>query len=577
MNSPNHNVKKHRVRFLPVLLVAGSIILSSCNDKKTVANNPMDMTITEIAKNNSDFSILAGLLQDAGLADMFDGSTEYTVFAPTNEAFNKLPQGTLTSLTNDQVVKILSYHAIGGKVLSSQLQTSQDVKTLEGGDLYITKQGGTVSINGNVTVSQADIAAKNGVIHAVNEVILPQNIRAANIVDLASSNADFNTLVQALKDAGLASTLSYTGPYTVFAPTDDAFGKLPSGTLSSLTNEQLQEILKYHVVAGTANASSLSDGQELTTLNGDKLYVSIDNSEVRINGTLVTSADLDVSNGVIHVLDNVLLPDAFSNVVNNLQKRPDFSTLVSAVVSADLASALSGDGPFTVFAPSNAAFDKLPAGTLSSLTSEQLADILKYHVINADVKSMDLSSEQEATTLNGDHVFIVKDSQGNVTINGTAIVTQADLISSNGVIHSIDNVLLPDKFTDLTSVAAKRYHLSQLVNLLQQANLISALQAQGPFTIFAPSNAAFDKLPEGTLDNLTAQQVQDILKYHVVSGKILSSNLQASQTVSTLQGNSITVTLDNGMVMINGNAAVTTADLIGTNGVIHIIDGVLVP
>ena len=537
----------------------------------------MDMTITEIVKGNSDYSTFYDLLNQAGLKDMFDGSTAYTVFVPTNEAFDKLPAGTLNSLSNDQVKQILEYHTIEGTIPSSQLQASQDVKSVEGNELYITKENGTVTINGNVTVSNPDILAKNGVIHAVDNVILPPGIRPENIVDKASADNNFSTLVQAIKDAGLADALSYTGPYTVFAPTNDAFGKLPSGTLASLSTDQLQQILKYHVVQGKVNSTDLTDGETLTTLEGEKLYVSINNGTVSINGAKVTTADLDVSNGVIHVIDNVLLPDAFQNVVQNLQKRPDFSTLVGAVSDAGLASALSGDGPFTVFAPTNEAFGKLPAGTLSSLTKDQLTDILKYHVINADIKAMDLSSEQEATTLNGQKVFITKDGQGNVTVNGSAMVTQADLVSSNGVIHAVDNVLLPDGFNDVTGIIAKRYQLSKLDSLLNEAGLISALQAQGPFTIFAPSNMAFDNLPAGTLDNLSASQLQDILKYHVVQGKILSSDLQPTQTVQTLNGQSITVTVDNGKVMVNGNATVTTADLTGTNGVIHIIDGVLTP
>jgi transforming growth factor-beta-induced protein len=508
---------------------------------------------------------------------MYNGQTLYTVFVPTNEAFDKLPSGTLNSLTKDQIIKILQYHTITGKIVSSQLQASQDVKSVEGDDLYITKQGGTVTVNGGSTVTNPDMLAKNGVIHVVDNVILPPGIRPDNIVDKAASDNNFSTLVQAVKDAGLADVLSYTGPYTVFAPTNDAFNKLPSGTLASLSTDQLQQILKYHVVAGKVTASDLTDGETLTTLEGEKLYVSIKNGTVSINGATVTTADLDVSNGVIHVIDNVLLPDAFQNIVQNLQKRPDFSTLVDAVSNAGLASALSGNGPFTVFAPTNEAFGKLPTGTLSSLTTDQLTDILKYHVINADIKAMDLSSEQEATTLNGQKVFITKDAQGNVTVNGNAMVTQADLVSSNGVIHAVDHVLFPDSFNDVTGIIAKRYQLSKLDSLLNEAGLISALQAQGPFTIFAPDNMAFDNLPAGTLDNLTTAQLQDILKYHVVSGKILSSDLQPSQTVTTLNGQTITITVSNGVVKVNGNATVKTADLTGTNGVIHIIDGVLTP
>lgn len=564
---------------LLLLMLVTPFVISGCKDNNDNGTGPdTGATIAATARNSSDFATLYSLLERAGLTVALDGTDNYTVFAPTEDAFAALPSGTLDNLTDAQVEQILKYHVIEGEVTSSDLSASQSAASLLGDNLYIEKDGGNVTVNGTAQVTNADVMATNGVIHAVNQVLLPRGIREANIVDVAATNGSFNTLTQAVADAGLEGVLSYKGPFTVFAPSDDAFNKLPSGTLAGLSPEQLASILTYHVVAGEANAADLSDGDVLETLQGEKLYVSIDNGNVMINGqTMVTQADVSASNGVIHVLDNVLMPDAFGTVVADLQKRPGFSTLVGAVVQANLADALSGDGPFTVFAPDNAAFEKLPSGTLSSLTTSQLSEILQYHVINADIRSMDLGSEQEAETLTGEKVFVTKDEEGNVYVNGTAMVTQADLVASNGVIHAVDNVLLPNKFLDVAGIVSKRYDLGTLTGALQSADLVTTLQGDGPFTVFAPTNAAFDALPAGTLDGLTTQELTDILTYHVLPAKYLSTDLGASQTVATVNGNDVTITVENGTVSINGSATVQIADLEGTNGVVHIIDAVLIP
>jgi transforming growth factor-beta-induced protein len=271
---------------------------------------------------------------------------------------------------------------------------------------------------------------------------------AKSIVDIASSNSQFSTLVAALNKANLASTLQGGGPFTVFAPTNDAFADLLAdlgvSSLDDLSAEALTPILLYHVVSGKVLSTDLSNGYVGTLSSGPgqtKISLQVQTDGVVLNGSSeVTSADIMASNGVIHVINKVLLPPT---VVDLAVNNPDFSILVQAVVKADLAGTLSGTGPFTVFAPTNAAFEALFAqlgvSGIADLSKEQLVPILLYHVVSGNVLSGQLSTGDVAT-LNGDIAVNVGSS---VTINGSASVVLANVQGSNGVVHVIDKVLLP--------------------------------------------------------------------------------------------------------------------------------------
>ena len=271
-----------------------------------------------------------------------------------------------------------------------------------------------------------------------------------DIVDTAVSNPEFTSLVAALQKANLAGALKGDGPFTVFAPTNDAFTQLFSdlgvSSLDDLSAEALTPILLYHVVNAKVMSSDLANGYVATLSNGpgdNSVNLLIDADNVKLNGDVsVTTADIETSNGVIHVIDRVLLPPT---VVDIAIDNSNFSTLVAAVVKAELAETLSGTGPFTVFAPTNAAFDALFTALevtgIEDLTKEQLIPILQYHVVAGNVRSTDLSSGSVAT-LNGD---IMINLGMSVSINTDVNVIATDVQGSNGVVHVIDKVLVPQK------------------------------------------------------------------------------------------------------------------------------------
>jgi transforming growth factor-beta-induced protein len=278
----------------------------------------------------------------------------------------------------------------------------------------------------------------------------------ADIVDTAVADGRFTTLAAALEAAGLVETLKGEGPFTVFAPTDDAFAALPAGTLDELlkpeNKQQLTDILTYHVVSGKVMAADVSGLTSATTVLGKDVAIKVDMGNVYINDAKVIITDIETSNGVIHVIDAVILPPsdeaaAESNTIVDVAVADGrFTTLVAAVEAAGLVETLSGEGPFTVFAPTDDAFAALPAGTLDSLllpeNKQQLTDILTYHVVSGKVMAADVVTLTSAPTVLGKDITItVKD--GKVYLNDTVQVIITDVEASNGVIHVIDAVLLP--------------------------------------------------------------------------------------------------------------------------------------
>jgi len=282
--------------------------------------------------------------------------------------------------------------------------------------------------------------------------------RRADIVDTAVAAGSFETLVAAVKAAGLVDTLKGRGPFTVFAPTDEAFAKLPRKTLESLLDpankDALTAILTYHVVPGRVLAKDTFGLDGAPTVNGQRLGIDLGAKGLRIDDAKVVQADIACTNGVIHVVDTVLMPSD-QTIPELAAAAGSFHTLVAAVKAAGLADVLSGPGPFTVFAPTDAAFKALPKGTLESLLEpknrEQLAAILKLHVVSGRVFAADAVRGGKAPTLLGQDLPITIGAKG-VQV-GEARLVQADINAKNGVVHVIDQVLLPASLSSRDVIA----------------------------------------------------------------------------------------------------------------------------
>jgi len=279
-----------------------------------------DDPIPSIAGKTDDLSTLVTALKTAGLVDTLSGKGPFTVFAPGNAAFKALPNATLKYLLHDKVAltKVLEYHVASGSVLSSALKNGEQIKTLEGADVNVTitkKDNKTTVMINKATVTTADVKATNGVVHIINQVLTPPGFSVPTIPAVATA-AGLKTLVAAVGAAKLGDILSGAGPFTVFAPTDDAFKALPKGVLDALllpaNIKDLVKILEYHVVSGEVAAADLKNGEHVKTLEGQDVNVTISDSTVTIDKAKVTKADVYAGNGIVHVIDAVMLPPGFT-------------------------------------------------------------------------------------------------------------------------------------------------------------------------------------------------------------------------------------------------------------------------
>ncbi|MFS4415706.1 fasciclin domain-containing protein [Maribacter sp. 2307ULW6-5] len=479
------------------------------------------------------------------------------------------------------------------------------------------------------------------------------------VVDAIVRNSTVSTLESALGVAtgNLTETLNGTGPFTVFAPSNDAFNNLAeslgledgAALLEVVDPDLLSQILTYHVVAGQVASTDLTDGGTVTTVLGDDLTVSLledggvalfDASKLPETDTqaLVTLADQEFNNGIVHFIDKVLLPkaaidaldvDVRPNIVEWAVSTPDLSILVDALVLTDLVDTVSELDSITVLAPTNQAFsDLLDAlgddyNSLEDFDNDTeialLGDVLKYHVLNARVGSTDLAPGEAATVLEDNAITIVANGQGfefgDATTTNAGIVT-ADIDGSNGFVHIVDKVLLPEAALDflallasddLATIVVETPALSVLEEALIATDLVAVFvdntniadpdatnfTYDNPVTVFAPTDDAFVALLEVLGDDYTSiasfdteaelQLLTDILLYHVVSGKVTSDQL-AEGPVTTVGGSDIDIIAQlggTGFVIGDAtndvNATIAIPDVLARNGVAHVIDKVLLP
>jgi uncharacterized surface protein with fasciclin (FAS1) repeats len=443
-------------------LLATTLVACSSDDDDNTAGN-----IVEVAEANGSFTTLVAALQASGLDDVLaDEKRDFTVFAPTDAAFAALLADLDISaaelLASPDLSDILLYHVVPDVEINSTAAIAAagtTVTTANTDDIGVALKGTDLFINAS-RVENPDVAANNGVIHVIDAVLIPteDDATSGTIADVATANGSFTTLVGALGATGLAATLAdANGKFTVFAPTDAAFAKIDT---SGLSNDQLKDILLYHVIVGAevnAAAATAIAGNTVGMGNGDKMALSLSNTELFANLSKISLPNVDASNGIIHAIDTVLLPPAETaaptlNIVETAQGDPQFSTLVTALLAtSDLVATLSDpDGDFTVFAPTDAAFNALEASnpgiiaTLLATPDGALKDILLKHVVAGSVDSVTAFTLNgaEVPTVNGETIEIAIDS-GVFTVDG-AQVTTFDILTTNGVIHVIDAVITLD-------------------------------------------------------------------------------------------------------------------------------------
>lgn len=286
------------------------------------STNAQAGTIIDQAVRDGRFGTLAAALTKAELVGLLQSKGPFTVFAPTDEAFAKLPKGTLENLlkpeNREKLEAVLKYHLSAGKTRLVAALDAGTAKTAQGESLSIAFSEGRVQVD-RASILNADIICSNGVIHVIDTVLLPPSPKN-DIPSVADRAGVFTTLLAAVKAAGLDDALASKGPFTVFAPTDDAFKALAKGTVENLLKEenrnQLKAILAYHVIPGKISAGDALNAKEAKTLNGMSIDFGIEGGKFKVNNATILKTDIVCDNGVIHVIDQVLLPPKTTSPVH---------------------------------------------------------------------------------------------------------------------------------------------------------------------------------------------------------------------------------------------------------------------
>jgi uncharacterized surface protein with fasciclin (FAS1) repeats len=546
--------------------------------------------LAQIAQSNGYKTLVdAAIAADLG-DELVANNANLTVFAPSNAAFAAIPNlsDLLLPANKPLLTSILTYHVLPSVVLSpaaiSAATSAGETTTLNGAKVTLDVVGGSLYAN-EAKVGPVDVLASNGVIHGLNRVITPP----APILTTLQARG-FTTLASALVSANLASAMDESNdpPLTLFAPTNDA---LAAAGAAGLDVGLLTKILRTHALSGVINASGAiaAAGSPVTTLEpgagltpqvtsaGD-LTVSVGNTTAT-----VTLFNIRCTNGVIHVIDKVLLP--LQNLADTATLN-GYSTLVTAAVAApSVAADLADPNDLqTVFAPTNDAFAAVPnlADLLLPANQATLQSVLRYHTLTGNVSSVAAlalaSSVGEATTRNGAPVYL--DVVGGSLFVNEAKAGPLDIAASNGTIHGLDRVITPPD-TILATLNARGF--TTLAGALTTVGLSTAVDddADAPLTVFAPTNAALAAAGAGSLDALTLTAV---LRTHILNGVVKASGAiaAAGTQIPTLQPSAnVRTELANGVLRINtgapSSAAVTLFNIRCTNGVIHVIDAVLLP
>ena len=600
--------------------------LTACNndDDNNGGDNPdppvAELSIYETAVASADLTTLVAALDRTGLNTTLDEAGTFTVFAPTNDAFTAAGITSLDDFTDEELSNYLLNHVLNSVVRSGELSSGY-VNTLGKGpgnngfyelSLFVDLDGG-VTLNGMASPVEGglDIEASNGVIHLIDMPLPPPNV-----VEHVVANPDFQTLedfVVSFEDE-LTGILTGDGPFTIFAPSNQAFANIADTPGLDLTDENtLRTILLYHVVPGdNIRQEELTPGAALTTAtaDGELLFTDSEDGTTLVDGTggsgvNFIETNIQGSNGVIHKIDKVLLPPSIVNSLVSEVTLYDFAKstagydqLAAAIEKAGLVEMLTDpEANLTVFAPNNnalAAYLTEKGTDLETVDPAFLKNVLMNHMIEGQFTGEQIvaAGNQYTNSLAtyGDdpevnlsmYVQITPEGDFPVTINGEAGVLPTNSQASNGIVHVVDQVI--DLPTIVTFATADTENFSTLAGALPEdiiATLNDPENENAPFTVFAPVNSAFEgvDLPEG--DILVA-----VLNHHVVAGmNVRSSDLmEGANTLTTLEGDDVTVTVPPTIGVFaditdgtDNTGGINVVDVQAVNGVIHAIDIVLLP
>ncbi|XP_008055763.1 transforming growth factor-beta-induced protein ig-h3 isoform X1 [Carlito syrichta] len=397
----------------------------------TITNN-----IQQIIEIEDTFETLRAAVAASGLNTLLEGDGQFTLLAPTNEAFEKIPAETLNRILGDPEAlrDLLNNHILKSAMCAEAIVAGLSVETLEGTTLEVGCSGDMLTINGKAIISNKDILATNGVIHFIDELLIPDS--AKTLFELAAES-DVSTVIDLFRQAGLGTHLSGSERVTLLAPLNSIF-KDGTPPIDAYT----KNLLLNHIIKDQLASKYLYHGQTLETLGGKKLRVFVYRNSLCIENSCIAAHDKRGRYGTLFTMDRVLTPP-MGTVMDVLKGDNRFSMLVAAIQSAGLTETLNREGAYTVFAPTNEAFQALPPGELNKLlgNAKELANILKYHVGDEILVSGGIGALVRLKSLQGDKLEV--SLKNNVVSVNKEPVVESDIMATNGVVYAITSVLQP--------------------------------------------------------------------------------------------------------------------------------------
>ncbi|XP_042274314.1 transforming growth factor-beta-induced protein ig-h3 [Thunnus maccoyii] len=508
----------------------------------------------------------------AKLKEEIEGPGSFTFFAPSNEAWAALPTEILDALVsnvNIELLNALHYHMVNRRLTSEELKHGSSFASMYQ-DFHVHIHHYT---NGIVTVNCArlikpDQHATNGIVHVVDRVITAITNNVHTLIDV---DEDLETLRTAIAAAGLTSILENEGQYTIFAPTNEAFEKIPPETLNRILGDPvaLKDLLNYHILKNMQCAESIVSGTPMETLQGTVLEVGCDGDQLTLNGkAIITKKDQLGTNGVIHYINELLIPDSAKTLLE-LAEGSSVATATRLFIEAGLSSHLRGSEALTLLAP-------LDDGFKGSLTmTPDMRKLMTNHILKEQLSSKALYHGQELETLGGLklRVFVYRN---NLCIENACIAAH-DKTGRFATMFTVDKVLTPPMGTVMDILKADD-RFSLLVGAIQTAGMTELLNQQGTLTFFAPTNDAFNALPRAELNRLMRnhQELSGVLRYHLGEEMLVSGGVGSHTRVKPLQGGKLELGVRNYTVYVN-KIPLADADLMATNGVVHAINSIIRP
>uniref|UniRef100_A0A8C5BDX8 FAS1 domain-containing protein n=1 Tax=Gadus morhua TaxID=8049 RepID=A0A8C5BDX8_GADMO len=498
----------------------------------------------------------------ANLKEEIDGPGSVTFFAPSNTAWSALPHEILDALVsnvNIELLNALHYHMVDRRLTSEDLKHGSSFTSMyQDFDVHIHHYpNGIVTVN-CARLIKTDQHATNGIVHVVDRVITAISNNVHSFID---TDDDLETLRTALAAAGMTTMLESEGQYTLFAPTNEAFEKIPPDTLNRILGDPvaLRDLLNYHILKHMQCAESIVTGMPMETMQGTVLEVGCDGDHMTLNGkAIITKTDQLGTNGVIHYINELLIPDSAKTLLELMEG----STVTKAqqmFVDTGLGPLLSGSEALTLLAPQDDAFK-------GSMTMDgEMKKLMNNHLLKTQLSSKSLYHGQELDTLGGLklRVFVYRN---NLCIENACIAAH-DKMGRFASMLTVDKVLTPPTGTIMDVLKADD-RFSLLTGALQTAGMTELMNQQKLLTVFAPTNDAFNTIPRPELNRLLRNR---LLRFHMGDGMLVSGGVTSHTRMQPLLGERLEMGMRNYTVYVN-RVPVVEADLMATNGVVHAVN-----